>query len=242
MAVRTSPVKAAASARYVGSKACEECHAEIYARWKKTPMANVVRDPRTHPEAILANFLNAPSFVTFTRNQIAFVYGSLWKQRYFEKVGNNYYVLPAQWDIKTHQWLPFFVTKGEDWWARLYPPDNMKRPTGPLCDGCHSVNYDITTHAVTEWNVGCERCHGPGSEHVKNPAQYLTNIINPARLDYVDANDVCIQCHVQGRPLHNPIGGQYYDWPVGFHVGLHLKDYWRLERHALGVTDFYYFA
>ncbi len=237
-----APANARDSAHYVGSKACELCHAAIYERWKKTPMANVVRDPRTHRDAILADFLKAPSFVTFTRKQIAFVYGSIWKQRYFEKVGDDYYVLPAQWDIKTHQWLPFFVKKGEDWWAPLYPPDNMKRPTGPLCDGCHSVNYDITTHTVTEWNVGCERCHGPGSEHVQNPAQYLTNIINPARLDYVDANDVCIQCHVQGRPLHNPINGQYYDWPVGFHVGLHLEDYWRLEQHRLGVTDFYYFA
>ena len=36
----------AASARYVGSAACQKCHAEIYESWKKTPMANVVRDPR----------------------------------------------------------------------------------------------------------------------------------------------------------------------------------------------------
>lgn len=236
LAQKTQPL------HYVGSKACEPCHSAIYARWKKTPMANVVRDPRTHPDAIVADFSHPPSFVKFTKADIALVYGSIWKQRYFKKVGNNYYVLPAQWDIGNHKWLPFFVKNGEDWWAPLYPPDNMKRPTGPLCDGCHSVNYDITTHTVTEWNVGCERCHGPGSEHVKHPAQYLTNIINPARLDYVGANDVCIQCHVQGRPLHNPINGQYYDWPVGFHIGLHLQDHWTLEQHKLGVTDFYYFA
>jgi mono/diheme cytochrome c family protein len=35
----------ASSAHYVGSEACQKCHAAIYARWKKTPMANVVRDP-----------------------------------------------------------------------------------------------------------------------------------------------------------------------------------------------------
>ena len=28
------------------------------------------------------------------------------------------------------------------------------------------------------------------------------------------ANDTCIQCHSQGRPLKNPIEGKYYDWPV----------------------------
>ena len=38
--------KTLASAHYTGSQACQKCHAEIYDHWKKTPMANVVRDPR----------------------------------------------------------------------------------------------------------------------------------------------------------------------------------------------------
>ena len=41
------------TAKYVGSRACQSCHADIYARWQKTPMANVVRDPREHPEVII---------------------------------------------------------------------------------------------------------------------------------------------------------------------------------------------
>ena len=72
----------------------------------------------------------------------------------------------------------------------------MPRPTGPLCDGCHSVNYDVKTKTVTEWNVGCEKCHGPGSEHTAQPT--APNIVNPAKLDFVRANDTCIQCHSQG--------------------------------------------
>ena len=121
-----------------------------------------------------------------------------------------------------------------------YPADNMKRPTGPTCDGCHSVNYDVRTKTVTEWNVGCEKCHGPGSEHAANPAR--TNIFNPARADFVHANDTCIQCHSQGQPLTNPIEGRYYDWPVGFRVGLNLSDFWHLDKAELGKTDFLYFA
>jgi predicted CXXCH cytochrome family protein len=202
-------------------------------------MANVVRDPREHPDAILPDLSKPDPLVHFTRDQIALVYGSLWKQRYFTKVGDDYYVFPAQWDITAHVWRRYFVENGTDWWAPLYPPDNMKRPTGPLCDGCHSVGYDIYTSRVAEWNVGCERCHGPGSEHVKNPP---SAIINPARLDDVHANDVCIQCHSQGRPLQNPIQGKYYDWPVGFQVGLNLQDYWKLETVKLGETNFYDFA
>jgi predicted CXXCH cytochrome family protein len=203
-------------------------------------MANVVRDPKEHPDAILPDLSKPNPLVTFTKDDIAFVYGSRWKQRYFKKIGDDYFVLPAQWDI-THQiWRPYFVKNGTDWWAALYPPDNMKRPTGPLCDGCHSVNYNIETKTVTEWNVGCERCHGPGSRHVSHPS--TLNIINPARLNFVQANDTCIQCHSQGQPLHNPIQGKYYDWPVGFEMGKKLQDYWKLEDHKLGETTFMYFA
>jgi predicted CXXCH cytochrome family protein len=131
------------------------------------------------------------------------------------------------------------VANGTDWWAPLYPPDNFQRPTGPLCDGCHSVNYDIETKTVTEWNVGCERCHGAGSEHVKQPIR--ANILNPARMNYIAANDTCIQCHSQGRPPKNPINGKYYDWPVGYHVGLKLSDHWELEEHKLGELSFTHF-
>ena len=227
------------AARYTGSIACQRCHAEVYNRWKNTRMANVVRDPKEHPDAILPDLTKKDPLVTFTREDIAFTYGSKWKQRYFKKVGDDYFPLSAQWDI-THQiWRPYLAPAGSDWWTAFYPPDNMQRPTGPLCDGCHSVNYNLETKTVTEWNVGCEKCHGPGGDHVQRPS--AANIVNPARLDYVRANDVCIQCHSQGRPLKNPVNGKYYDWAVGFQAGAALKDVWQLEEHKLGETTFTHF-
>ena len=194
---------AVASAHYVGSAACQDCHKDIYARWSKSLMANVVRDPKEHPDAIIPDFSKPDPLVKFPVTDIALVYGSKWKQRYFTKVGDDYYPQPAQWDVTHKIWRPYMVANGTDWWATLYPPDNFMRPTGPLCDGCHSVNYNIETKTVTEWNVGCERCHGAGSEHVADKTR--ATIINPARMDYVQANDTCIQCHSQGQPLKNPI-------------------------------------
>jgi predicted CXXCH cytochrome family protein len=231
--------KTSNSASYTGSIACQKCHQQIYEHWKQTPMANVVRDPREHPEAIIPDLSTDP-IAKFTKGQVALVYGSVWKQRYFTKIGDDYFPEPAQWDVSNHTWRPYFVANGTDWWAPLYPPDNMQRPTGPTCDGCHSVEYNIHTKAVVEWNVGCERCHGPGSEHVAHPSR--DNILNPARMDYVRANDTCIQCHSQGRPLTSPIEGQYYDWPVGYHVGSNLRDFWRLEDYTLGTASFTHFA
>ncbi len=223
-----------------GSASCQRCHAEIYQRWSKTRMANVVTDPKAHPDVIIPDFASAdPKIVTFKKDDIAFVYGTHWKQRYFTKVGDDYFPLGAQWDVVNKVWRPYMVAPNADWWVPHYPADNMQRPTGPLCDGCHSVNYDIKTKQVTEWNVGCERCHGPGSEHVKSAT--AATIVNPAKMDYVRANDTCIQCHSQGQPLSNPIDGRYYDWPVGFVQGDQLKKYWALEEHKLGETTFTHF-
>jgi len=67
------------------------------------------------------------------------------------------------------------------------------------------------------------------------------NIVNPAQMDSLADTDICIGCHSQGQPLSNPIEGKYYDWPVGYRVGLRLQDYWKLEDCTLGQTTFYYF-
>src|SRR6184192_3956064 len=78
---------------YVGSVPCARCHAPIANRYKQTRMANVLKDPREHPEAIISDF-NEPSTVrTFTKDEIAFVYGSHYKQRYFTRRGDDLFPL-----------------------------------------------------------------------------------------------------------------------------------------------------
>ncbi len=46
------------------------------------------------PSDRLAGLLNAPSFVAFTKADIAFVYGSIWKQRNFTPVITEKYGIP----------------------------------------------------------------------------------------------------------------------------------------------------
>ena len=232
---RPQPV-AAAARTFVGSGTCRECHQEIYDRWKGTLMANVLQDVKARPAAILADFSTPDPLVTFSRDEITHTYGSKWKQRYFKRVGDDFVVLPAQWDVQNKQWRPYYVKPGTEWWTAFYPAGQEQRPTGALCDGCHSVNYDIATKQVTEWNVGCEKCHGAGSAHLEEPVN--ETIVNPAKLDHVRADDICIQCHSQGRPRQLPIGGHYYDWPVGFQPGDRLANVWQLEEHHLGAETF----
>ena len=58
-------------------------------------MANIVRDPSEHPDAFLPDFSKPDPLLTFTKDDVALIYGSRWKQRYFKKVGDDYFVLPG---------------------------------------------------------------------------------------------------------------------------------------------------
>ena len=221
---------------YVGSEACATCHSSTYESWKETLMANVLVDVKEHPEVIVGDFSTPNELVTFGVEDIVYTYGSKWKQRYFTKIGDDYFVFPAQWDVQNKVWRRYYVRPGTDWWVEHYPAEQMERPTGPTCDGCHSTNYNIETKEVTEWNVGCESCHGGGGSHVNGPT--AANIVNPASLDFVRGTDVCIQCHSQGQPRDKPLNGVYYDWPVGYEPGDRLSDFWMLEEHKLGEETF----
>ena len=93
------PILALAQSQYVGSAACKTCHPGTYDRWSKTRMANVVRDPKLHPKAVLPDLSKPDPLVNFTVDDIAWVYGSKWKQRYFTKRGDDHYPLGGQWDV-----------------------------------------------------------------------------------------------------------------------------------------------
>ena len=70
---------------FTGSESCRKCHQEQYQGWQQTRMANVVRDPKKHPEAVLGDFSHPDPGRTFDLGEVAFVYGSRWKQRYFTR-------------------------------------------------------------------------------------------------------------------------------------------------------------
>ena len=94
---------------YVGSLACQACHEATYERWSKTRMANVVTNPKEHPELVLPDFTKPDPLLTFKLSDVAFVYGTKWKQRYFTKVGDDYFPLGAQWDVTHKLWRRYFV-------------------------------------------------------------------------------------------------------------------------------------
>ena len=230
----------AVTAHYVGSAACKNCHEDIYARWSKSRMANVVRDPREHPDAIIPDFSKPDPLVNFSEDDIAFVYGSRWKQRYFTKIGDDYFPEPAQWDVTHKMWRRYFVPK---------------RPTG----GRRFIRRTISsgrpvlyaTAATRSTTTSRPRRSPNGMSAAKSAMGRAARMwrgqsatpssIPPASTTSMPAIPASNVIPRAGRST-NPIEGKYYDWPVGFHVGLNLADYWKLEEHKLGETTFTHFA
>ena len=229
-------------AHYVGSAACKSCHAAIYDRWSKTRMANVVRDPKEHPDAIIPDLSKPDPLVTFTKDDIAFVYGSKWKQRYFKKVGDDYFPLPAQWDVTHKIWRAYSCAEGTDWWVPFYPADNMQRPDRPAL---RRLPFGELQHRDQDsrrsGTSAASDATGPAARTSRKPVR--ENIVNPARLDYVHANDTCIQCHSQGQPLDQSDRRQILRLAGRLSTsGSNLADFWKLEEHKLGETTFTHFA
>jgi len=97
----------------------------------RTDVVTVFATVRDKKGRILSDLTKADPLVTFKQADIAFVYGSKWKQRYFQKVGDDYFPLGAQWDVSHQIWRAYHVPDGADWWTKYYPQENSARPDRP---------------------------------------------------------------------------------------------------------------
>ena len=73
------------------------------------------------------------------------------------------------------------------------------------CLYCHTTNARAGSARVgpesADRGIGCERCHGPGGNHVAAVGAKLTDpaIINPALADSGGITKLCSECHVLGH-------------------------------------------
>ena len=199
----SDPKMAASKATFVGSDKCGSCHVDEYKTWKSSLHAKMIRTPR---EALLkdagdnwakdAKGNAGPTKGNIdgkaaTMNDVVYVVGSQWKQRYLVKnpATGNLQFMDKQWNTVHKQWEPY--GQKNDWETQ--------------CATCHATGYRLTSYdpknpatqkvAMSEHNTGCESCHGPGSDHAANLGK--RPMFNPAKASKEQSSLVCGYCHVR---------------------------------------------
>lgn len=208
---------------YVTSDACLDCHEEHYLAWKDTLHPKQFR-PVTSPADIVADFDKAdPAVVTFTKADIKYVIGNKWEQVYVQVVDGEMYPLPAKWFITTQKWKPYKV---KDW---------KETPLSTKCNGCHTTGFNPDTFEFSEFGIGCEACHGPGSVHVQHeeeendPSCTVCHALlgdddhegeeKKTIIRSVNAS-VCGQCHSRGKQTRQLDHMETtFNFPLGYKPG-----------------------
>lgn len=184
---------------YIGSENCKDCHQILYQSWQQHTLHPHMFRPIESPDDIKGNFSQNDPAVTFKKEDIEFVIGNKWEQVYARMIDGEYYPLPAKWMITTQKWLPYKV----DSWRQT--------PLSTQCNGCHTTGFNPDTYEFSEFGIGCEACHGPGSQHVQ---QMKKQHMQPCSLCHQNEaekqdikiivsikNSVCGQCHSRGQQV-----------------------------------------
>ena len=233
-------------ASFVGAVKCQECHKENYDSWEHSQHPKMIQDPKKNPSIVVADFSKLPANANFTLKDAIYTVGGKFKQRYMLRKdinGTEDYVLGNyQWNVQTQKWQSFKPWKY--WYKDAYPHDNNKLPTSRVCDGCHFTGF-MSTEKRVDTGISCEACHGPASEHVKNPESplYEASLSDPIR-----QNEVCLQCHMRNRDKRladvniSEIYADARDYPFGYEAGKSLAQYKLPAPFTMGIETKEFYA
>ncbi len=183
------------SSLYCGSQRCGQCHEGEYNYWKITPHASMVRVPDWSDSELLQQLVSEG--LPFPKEKVDLVIGNLKILVFLTRQGQDFVVLPRQYNIYMGRWEDFT----EDEWEPHLQSSGQRTEEGQVswkqrCVGCHTTGYDPITSEFVELSVGCEECHGPGASHARSTDK--DEIINPRSLPHERAIAVCGQCHSRG--------------------------------------------
>ena len=131
------------------------------------------------------------------RRQLDYFVGSGSAARsYLMDVDGFLYEAPVSYYHSSESWKAAPGFAGFD-----YP--YLTRPVLPGCLRCHAsaIQHIAGTQnayrspAFLEGGVACERCHGPGSDHIASGKP----MVNPAKLAPAERDSICEQCHLSGE-------------------------------------------
>ncbi len=237
---------------FVGIQECAACHSERVAEFRNTRhfLACVQPDPatisngfdpgrgtfllsdslrfemtRTGDEFLQTAIHSSPAGEQRTVSRIGLVYGAgaATDEVYFSWEEDRLSELPVVW-----------LHPSQEWGASLIDPHRngtFSRPLLPRCLECHNTWFEHVVGSENQFNrdsfmlgVTCEKCHGPGREHLAfHQAHPDTKsgqaIVHPGRLSRDRLIDLCAQCHSNAIKYRQP--------PLSYRPGKPLDDYFK---------------
>jgi tetratricopeptide (TPR) repeat protein len=264
-AILISVFPAAGASDYVGSEVCARCHPTEYRSFARSPMGRSFQPIalKSAPEfgvpvqfvhvktgrryrifqkrdefLIDELFLDAGRRVVYSDPRaVSYVIGSGNHARSFLVArGNRLYQAPVTFYPQIPGWD---MSPGYDVDTHV----GFTRRVTADCLFCHAGRVNANragdifegAHPFAEVAIGCERCHGPGREHLAHPGKA---IVNPAKLSPGRREQVCEQCHLFGVARVLQPGRAAAD----FQSGKALEDYFAIYNYdvsgpqALKVT------
>lgn len=216
-----------ANASYLGAESCRECHAKrvnefagtAHFRAARLPGAKDVmgeyepgkniyqsRDPNLRYEMTTdgTNYFQTrikktPEGERRERKQAAMIYGTgLLDEIHLFWEGNRIHEMPIAYAAPLKRWInaPGYVDGHADF-----------SHGANTCIHCHNTHIEPVSGTPDQFHregmiasISCEKCHGPGSEHVAfhqaSPDETTGNYIaNPGSMTRRQRNDLCSECH-----------------------------------------------
>ncbi|HEV3449075.1 MAG TPA: tetratricopeptide repeat protein [Gemmataceae bacterium] len=248
---------------YVGPRACAPCHAKRVAEFQTTRhflacrLAHADSMPpgfapgqgryTTRNPALRFDMAQADGNFTVTAVRstaqgdqrttapIGLIYGSAGAadEIYFTWHGNGLYELPIAWLHPQRRWAE----------QPLDPQGagDFTRTTTPRCLECHNTWFEHVPGTENQYQandailgVTCEKCHGPGRDHVAYHQAHPTAesghaIVHPGHLARARQMDVCAQCHSNAPKLRGPA--------FSYRPGERLEQYFRTNVNTRREED-----
>ena len=238
--------------QFAGSATCAGCHKDIYTKHLNT--AHFLTSRIATEQSILGSFEPGQNLHAFSSNvavimekrdsgffQVEYVNGVQKRIARFDvtigsgTMGQSF----LRWHDNQLFQLPITFFSAARQWSNS--PGFANRPTfnrdiTSRCLECHATFAQVISPPAKEpeqfnpdkmiYGVDCEKCHGPGAQHVSfqtnNPSDSIgRHIVNPSKLSRQQNLDLCALCH----------GGRLQKTTPSFEFtpGQQLSDYFKID-------------